>query len=157
MSAPKRKAAGTRPVAIVTGAGRGIGRGIALALAGRGFDVAGLDIVYEPGNKTEGLFEVAATAAKLGTRFLAIRCDIADLAGHDAALDKVVEGFGRIDVLVNNAGIAPEKRARVLEATAASYDRVMAVPEKKSGRISPVGRNPDGDAMAKARLETDSW
>ncbi len=127
MRATKKGTAGAKPVAVVTGAGRGIGRGIVLALAAEGYDVAGLDIVYEPKNKAEGLFEVKAACAKLGARFLPVPCDIADLSGHDAALDRVVRAFGGIDVLINNAGVAPEKRVDVLETAAASYDRVMAV------------------------------
>ncbi len=123
---PKTKKSG-RPVAVVTGAGRGIGRGIALALASDGFDVAGVDIDYEPADKKQGLFEVKAKAERRGSRFLAVRCDIADLAAHDGALDGIVKAFGRIDVLVNNAGIAPKKRADILETAPDSFDRLMAV------------------------------
>ncbi len=117
----------TRRVAIVTGAGRGIGRGIALALAADGFDVAGIDINFDPADKRQGLFEVKAKSEELGARFLPVRCDIADLASHDAALDGIVKTLGRIDVLVNNAGIAQQKRADILETSPESYDRLMAV------------------------------
>jgi 3-oxoacyl-[acyl-carrier protein] reductase len=118
---------GKRPVALITGAGRGIGRGIALTLAGDGFDVAGLDIVYEPQDPQRGLFEVKGRVEELGGRFLPVRCDIAELDRHEAAIEAVFETFGRVDVLVNNAGLAPEKRLDVLETTPESYDRVMAV------------------------------
>ena len=116
-----------RPVALVTGAGRGIGRAIALALALDGFDVAGLDILYDPENTTDGLFEVKSAVEGLGVRFLPVRCDIAALAEHAGAVDAVTEEFGRIDVLVNNAGIAPEKRSDILETTPESFDRLMSV------------------------------
>jgi len=116
-----------RPVALVTGAGQGIGRGIALELARRGFDIAGLDVRFDPDDRKKGLFEVKARVERAGRRFLAVGCDIADLAAHDAAVDSVLAGLGRIDVLVNNAGVAPEKRRDILETTPASFDRVMGV------------------------------
>jgi NAD(P)-dependent dehydrogenase (short-subunit alcohol dehydrogenase family) len=119
------KSRAKRPIALVTGAGRGIGRGIVLELARQGFDVAGLDIVFDPKDRRKGLFEVKAKVERLGRRFLPVRCDIADLEAHDRALDEIIRRFGRIDVLVNNAGIAPERRLELLETTPASYDRVM--------------------------------
>jgi NAD(P)-dependent dehydrogenase (short-subunit alcohol dehydrogenase family) len=121
------KSASKRPVAMVTGAGRGIGRAIALELARRGFDVAGLDIVYEPDDRAKGLFEVKAAVERLGRRFLPVACDVAAVAGHGKTVESVFEAFGRVDVLVNNAGVAPEKRLGLLGTTPASYDRVMGV------------------------------
>jgi NAD(P)-dependent dehydrogenase (short-subunit alcohol dehydrogenase family) len=122
-----KKGLSAKPVALVTGAGRGIGRGIALELAGQGFDLAGLDILWDPENKKTGLFEVKARVEELGRRFLPVRCDVAALGQHDPAVEAVLGMFGRIDVLVNNAGVAPEKRRDILETTASSYDRVMGV------------------------------
>jgi NAD(P)-dependent dehydrogenase (short-subunit alcohol dehydrogenase family) len=122
----KRKAAG-KPVALVTGAGQGIGRGIVLELAGKGFDIAGLDIRFDPKDKLKGLFEVRARVERLGRRFLPVKCDIAAIPDHDRAVDAVFEKFGRVDVLVNNAGVAPEKRVDILETSPSSYDRVMGV------------------------------
>lgn len=116
-----------RPAAVVTGAGRGIGRGIVLELAKEGYDVAGIDVVYEPRNRAAGLFEVKAAAEKLGAAFLPLRGDIADLEAHDGLLAAVLERFGRLDLVVNNAGVAPVKRVDILETTAASYDRVMGI------------------------------
>ncbi len=116
-----------RRTALITGAGRGIGRGIALALAREGFDVAGCDILYEPENDAAGLFEVKRSVETLGGSFLPIPCDIADLSGHEALLRAVLDRFGRLDCLVNNAGIAPAQRADILEETPASYDRLLAV------------------------------
>jgi NAD(P)-dependent dehydrogenase (short-subunit alcohol dehydrogenase family) len=116
-----------KPIALVTGAGRGIGRGIALELANGGFDVAGVDIVFEPENKRVGLFEVRDLLAKLGAEFLPIRGDIADLASHERILKEATEKFGRIDLLVNNAGVAPLVRLDILETTPESFDRVLGV------------------------------
>jgi NAD(P)-dependent dehydrogenase (short-subunit alcohol dehydrogenase family) len=116
-----------RPVALVTGAGRGIGRGIVLALAQGGFDIAGLDVLYDPANHKEGLFEVKDAAERAGAHFLPIGCDIAALDEHTRAVDAVMAKFGRIDTLVNNAGIAPEDRLDILKTTPASFDRLMAV------------------------------
>ncbi|MDD8025967.1 MAG: 3-ketoacyl-ACP reductase [Acidobacteriota bacterium] len=114
-------------VALITGAGRGIGRGIALALAGEGFDIAGCDVVYEPENRAAGLFEVQAAVGAAGAEFLPIRADVADLDGHEALLAAVLERYGRIDCLVNNAGVGPKVRADLLEESAESYDRVLGI------------------------------
>jgi NAD(P)-dependent dehydrogenase (short-subunit alcohol dehydrogenase family) len=117
-----------RPVALVTGAGRGIGRGIVLELAVAGFDVAGCDIVFEPTETTTGLFEVQNAVEELpGSVFLPISGDVADLDAHDRILGAVFARFGRLDVLVNNAGVAPLIRADLLETTPASFDRVMGI------------------------------
>jgi 3-oxoacyl-[acyl-carrier protein] reductase len=117
-----------RPVALVTGAGRGIGRGIVLELSASGFDVAGCDIVYEPKNVKTGLFEVKrALERSKGASFLPIRGDVADLEGQEEILDSVYDRFGRLDVLVNNAGVAPLVRADILETKSESYDRVMGI------------------------------
>jgi NAD(P)-dependent dehydrogenase (short-subunit alcohol dehydrogenase family) len=117
-----------KPVALVTGAGRGIGRGIALELSLAGFDIAGCDIVYEPKNTKTGLFEVKKALGKIkGAAFLPVRGDVADLDGQEAILDAVYGRFGRLDVLVNNAGVAPLERADLLETKPESYDRVMGI------------------------------
>lgn len=117
----------TRRVALITGAGRGIGRGIALALAEAGFDIAGCDIVFEPNNTAAGLFEVKTAVEKTGASFLPYRGDVAALESHEAILGAVQERFGRLDVLVNNAGVAPQARRDILETDSESFDRVMAV------------------------------
>lgn len=116
-----------KTVALITGAGRGIGRGIALELANSGFDIAGVDIIFEPDNKKTGLFEVKEQAGKLGADFLPVRGDIAALGEHEKILGEVAGHFGRIDLLVNNAGVAPLVRQDILEATPESYDRVLQI------------------------------
>jgi NAD(P)-dependent dehydrogenase (short-subunit alcohol dehydrogenase family) len=116
-----------RPVALVTGAGRGIGRQIVLELAGSGYDTAGVDILYEPQDTRSGLFEVKGRVEELGARFLPLGGDISSIEDHESFLEQIRSSFGRIDVLVNNAGIAPEKRRDILETAPESYDRVMSV------------------------------
>ena len=114
-----------KPVALITGAGRGIGRGIALELANSGFEIAGLDIVFEPENKKIGLFEVKEVLGALGAGFHPFQGDVSDLASHERILGEVMGHFGRIDLLVNNAGIAPLVRLDLLETTPESFDLVF--------------------------------
>lgn len=115
------------PAAVVTGAGRGIGRGIVLALVREGFDVVGIDAVFEPGDRKKGLFEVKARVEALGGRFLPVAGDISRIDDHDRMLDAALGVCGRIDLLVNNAGVSPLRRVDVLETSAESYDRLMGV------------------------------
>jgi 3-oxoacyl-[acyl-carrier protein] reductase len=116
-----------KPVALVTGAGRGIGRSIALELAREGFDIAGCDVVYEPENRVSGLFEVREAVRAAGGQFLPIPGDVSLLDSHNKILAGALEGFGRVDTLVNNAGIAPEVRTDILHTAPESFDRVMNV------------------------------
>jgi 2-hydroxycyclohexanecarboxyl-CoA dehydrogenase len=89
--------------AIVTGGGQGIGRGIALALAAEGADVAIFDV-----NRTAA-GEVTAAIRELGRRALGLEVDVTDLARVEAATAEVVSALGRLDVLVNNAGWTPNE------------------------------------------------
>jgi len=115
------------PVALVTGAGQGIGRGIAIQLAEDGFLAVINDVVADPANTESGAYEVQATIEASGRRAHVIRADIADSADRAAMIDEVAERFGRLDLLVNNAGVAPRDRRDILEAAEKSYDRVMDI------------------------------
>jgi len=117
-------------VALVTGASRGIGRGIALALAEHGFDIAGAATQGDPANTRKGLYEVKARVEEMGQHFAPVLGNLADLDGHKAMLQQALDAFGRIDVLVNNAGVAPEQRLDILETTPESYDRVMSINQR---------------------------
>jgi NAD(P)-dependent dehydrogenase (short-subunit alcohol dehydrogenase family) len=111
-----------RPTALVTGASRGIGRGVALALAG-----AGHDVVVNYARNADAALQVATEVEALGGRALPVRADISVAADRRRLVDEAIEGFGRIDLLVNNAGIAPDVRTDILDAGEESFDRLMAV------------------------------
>lgn len=113
-------------VALVTGAGQGIGRGIALQLAADGFLVVINDVVADPANTEAGAYEVKATIESRGGRAHVIRADIAEAAGRAAIIEEVAARFGRLDLLVNNAGIAPAERRDILEASQESFDALIA-------------------------------
>ncbi|MCG3179605.1 MAG: 2-dehydro-3-deoxy-D-gluconate 5-dehydrogenase [Phycisphaerae bacterium] len=115
------------PCALVTGAGQGIGRGIALALAGAGYDIVANDIVADPNNKAKGVYEVADRVEELGRRCLPVQGDVSSMDDHRRVIESAVRAFGGIDVLVNNAGVAPKVRMDMLEMTAESYDRLMNI------------------------------
>lgn len=108
-----------KPVALVTGAARGIGAAIAAELARAGHDVAVLDVI--DGAQTVSAIEAA------GRKGLFVTGDVTKAADRAAALGHIEQAFGRLDVLVNNAGVAPKVRADILEATEDSYDRVMTI------------------------------
>ncbi len=111
-----------KPVALVTGAARGIGRGCAVRLARSGFDVALVDR-----ESADVLAPVAAEIAALGGLATAWTADVADLATHAATIGAVVERWGRLDCLVNNAGVGVLRRGDLLDVTPESFDRCIAV------------------------------
>jgi|SRR5882724_5891434 len=114
-----------RPVAFITGASRGIGRGIAIELARNGFDIAGTTRSIDSQNTETGILEVKVRVEELGGQLMPVSGDVSNLDDHEKMLTSVLERFGRVDVLVNNAGVAPEKRLDIFEATSQSFDRVM--------------------------------
>ncbi len=111
-----------RPVALVTGARRGIGRGIAYALAERGFDVVLADLITDTSAE-----ETAAGIRARGGKAAVVESDIADLSRHQALLDAAWSVFGTLDCLVNNAGVTVARRGDLLDASPDSFDRVLAV------------------------------
>ncbi|MBU7004553.1 MAG: 3-ketoacyl-ACP reductase [Theionarchaea archaeon] len=113
---------GDRPVALVTGSSSGIGAAVALELARNSFDVAT--------NGTRDEVEAGRVLSPLdstGARHIYIRADISRGDGRDAIVSSLKTEFGRIDLLVNNAGIPPHKRLDLLEMTEEGFDRVMDV------------------------------
>ena len=117
----------SKGVAFVTGASRGIGRGIAIELAKHGCDIAAAATKADPSNTGTGLYEVKARIEELGQRCVPVVGNIASLEDHERMIRNALDALGAIDILINNAGVAPEKRSDVLDATPESYDRVMAI------------------------------
>lgn len=115
------------PRALVTGASRGIGRGISVALAGAGFSVA-INYVSNPDAARECL-ELCKKAAPKGSPALyeVFPADISQARDRQALLNAVWERFGWVDLLVNNAGVAPLVRQDLLEATEESFDRLIRI------------------------------
>jgi NAD(P)-dependent dehydrogenase (short-subunit alcohol dehydrogenase family) len=107
------------PVALVTGGGRGIGAAIAVELARNGFDL----VLFN----RSGAGETAQQVEQLGRNALVVHGDVSSPEDRRSLMDQIATTFGRLDALVNNAGVAPEIRADLLEATEESYDRVMGI------------------------------
>ncbi len=111
-----------RPVSVVTGAGRGIGRGIAIELAKLGHAVA----INYAGNAAAADECLQLVRAAGGDGFT-VRADVASAADRTRLLTEVLAAYGRIDLLVNNAGVAPSVRADLLEASEESFDRLINI------------------------------
>ena len=107
--------------ALVTGGGRGIGAGICDALARDGWAVAftGRKQAEEMAQRLEALRSLGAPDTAY------FQSDVSDLDAHEPLLDAVFAKFGRLDALVNNAGVAPNERLDVLETTPESFDRLL--------------------------------
>jgi NAD(P)-dependent dehydrogenase (short-subunit alcohol dehydrogenase family) len=111
----------TEKIALVTGGSRGIGRGIVLALAQAGWSVA-----FSYHTNAAAAKEVSAALAALDRPGTAIQADVASAADRERLVNTVLETYGGIDLLVNNAGMAPRQRVDLLEMTEDSYDEVLA-------------------------------
>jgi NAD(P)-dependent dehydrogenase (short-subunit alcohol dehydrogenase family) len=123
-------------VAIVTGASRGIGNAIAAKLAGEGYAIVAVG--------TSALEKVSANLQKIqqsGTRFAYVQADVSTDAGRQSIVNCAMEQFGRIDVLVNNAGVAPKVRMDILETTEESMDRVLGINLKSTFFLSQAVAN----------------
>ena len=107
-------------IALVTGAGAGIGRAIALGMAAEGASVAAADIDLAAAQKT--------VAAMNSNQALAIQADCGDVASIDAMIEKTVAQFGRLDVIVNNAGVT--RFSDIMDLTEADWDRIHRVNAK---------------------------
>jgi NAD(P)-dependent dehydrogenase (short-subunit alcohol dehydrogenase family) len=107
---------------LVTGAGTGIGAAIAIAMAEAGAEIIAADIDEAAAKKT------AEAAATHGVKTLALQVDCGDVASIDAMVDAVVAEFGRLDVIVNNAGVT--RAAYIMDLTEADWDRMHRVNAK---------------------------
>jgi 3-oxoacyl-[acyl-carrier protein] reductase len=107
-------------IALVTGGNTGIGRAVALAYAAEGADVAVAWVAQEPAARS-----LVAEVERLGRRGLAVRCDVTREPEVRGLVQSVVDRFGRVDVLVNNAGI--QKAQPITETPLEDWERMMAV------------------------------
>ena len=115
----------TGKVAIVTGGNSGIGKAIALALAKENAKIV-IDFVVDP-DATEAL---EAEIVKLGTTAIGVQADVSKVADLQRLVDTTVKEFGRVDIMVNNAGV--ETRTSVLDTTEEQYEKVLEVNLKSA-------------------------
>ncbi len=112
----------TPRIACITGAARGIGFGIARALAAEGFAIAIADVQEE-----SAAAESIRTIRSLGAECLYVPCDVSSTSDRQRLIATIRERFGQLNVLVNNAGVAPKIRADILEATEESFERLIRI------------------------------
>ena len=113
----------SKKVALVTGGATGIGKSAVLALARAGYDVA---INYS--SSETAARDTAREAEKLGAKTLRVKCDVSDEAGVRSMIDSISKSFGRLDVLINNAGTTASWKAKDLDSLSLEeWDRVFAV------------------------------
>ena len=115
----------TGKVAIVTGGNSGIGQAIVLELARQHANVV-IDYVCHP----EAAEALEREVASLGDRSIGINADVSEITDLQRLVDQTVAAFGRLDIMVNNAGV--ETRTSVLDTTEAQYERVMAINLKSA-------------------------
>jgi len=131
-------AASTRPLAVVTGARRGIGAAIAVGLAAHGFDLALTDI------EGAGADETLGAIAGHGARVTLFESDLGHVAGHRALTERIVAWGGPIACLVNNAGIPAALRGDLLDVSTESFDRVLGVNLRGTFFLTQGGGRPHG-------------
>jgi 3-oxoacyl-[acyl-carrier protein] reductase len=141
----------SHPVVLVTGSSRGLGRGIAIHCARAGCNVG----VHYQGNEAaarETIRLCAETASSPTQKFVPLQADIGVAADRLRLFEKLLTNFGRLDALVNNAGMAPRVRADITEASEESYDEVMGVNLKGPYFLSQLAarhwlKHPDQSAL----------
>ena len=109
----------TNQIAVVTGAGRGIGRAIALKFAVEGADIVAVDL------KTDFVQETVEEVRKLGRKAWAVAANVAEAASVEAAVEQILKEAGRVDILVNNAGIT--KDGLLMRMSEADWDAVLDI------------------------------
>ena len=112
-----------QPVALITGASRGIGRAIAIALATRAGHAVGINYARSAGAAEAVRREIESA----GGRAIVVKGDVSIREDRQRIVDQTIQSFGRIDLLVNNAGVAPDVRADILDASEESFDRLISI------------------------------
>ncbi len=125
MTSPTVRGEG-RPAALVTGAGQGLGRAISIALAGSGFDVVVTDLTIAAADRT--------IRELIGARATSCACDVSSTESVSSAIAHAEREFGRLDVVVNNAGIVEPVRTE--EETDERWDRVISVNQTGAMRVA---------------------
>lgn len=110
-------------MAVITGASRGIGRAISISLASEGYDIAAIARSVD----SEGMEYLESEVLKHNAQFFPVGLDISCTACHKEVVANILERYGRIDFLVNNAGVAPLQRNDILEMSEESYERVLNI------------------------------
>ena len=117
----------------MTGGSRGIGRGIVVALARAGFDV-----VVNYARNAQAAQEVGREVEAAGGRAVLVQADVAVAADRERLVRETLAALGRIDLLVNNAGVAPDVRADLLDVGEASFDRLIGINLKGPFFLSQI-------------------
>ena len=125
-----------KKTALITGGSRGIGLGIARSLAQAGFDLA-INGVRDEKDVTAPMEELR----QLGADVIYCQGDVGDPQARQRIMEKIKEHFGRLNVLVNNAGVAPKERRDILEATEESFDYVLKTNLTSSYFLSQAAAN----------------
>lgn len=135
-------------VAIVTGGSRGIGRGVVLALVQHGWRVV---INYR--SNQEAAIETQKMVEAAGGSALILQADIANLEDTRSLASGALDHFGRLDLLVNNAGMAPRQRVDMLQVSEGSYDEVMNVNLKGPFFLTQLVANQMIDLVNKGKID----
>ena len=137
-----------RPVVLITGGRRGIGRAISVALAKAGNDIAFTDVAED-----EATHEALKIFAEAGAKARFFRHDVAAVDSHAGLVDAVLSDFGRLDLFISNAGIGAPVRGDMLEITPDSFDVVMNVNLRGAAFLSQevakamIARRPERPAI----------
>jgi len=135
-------------VALITGAGRGIGRGIASGLAGHGWTVG----VNYRGDLAAAEACLAGIQAAGGSGLL-VQADVSQAEDRQRLLDQILEAYGRLDLLVNNAGMGPRRRTDLLAMSEASYDEVLDVNLKGPFFLTQAAARKMIELLAQGKIE----